>query len=415
VPFPLLAIPATSRTLQKCASHYVTDKYPPASPSIRQGKHYSHDRIRVGYFSADFRDHPIAYLTAELFEKHDRSRFEIYAFSFGPESDGDMRARLRKAFDKFFTLSEETDQEIAALAKSMEIDIAIDLMGFTKHARLGLFALHLAPIQVGYLGYPGTLGAPFMDYLIGDPTVIPVEDFAYYSEKIVQLPHCYQVNDTRRRIADAVPGRSQSGLPETGFVFCCFNNNFKITPDVFEIWMRLLAKIDDSVLWLLEANPAARRNLSREARSRGIEPTRLVFAPRTAQPEHLARHRHADLFLDTFYYNAHTTASDALWTGLPVLTCHGNTFASRVAASLLRAAGLPELITYSHEEYESMALRLATNPDILAAARRKLEQNRTVCPLFNTDLFTRHIEEAYATMWRRHRQGLAPDHIYVPE
>jgi protein O-GlcNAc transferase len=415
VPFPLLAIPVSSNILRKYASHYVAENYLPAPQALWQGERYEHARIRVGYFSADFRNHSTAYLIAELIEKHDRSRFEIFAFSFGTEQPDEMRARLVKAFDQFFDVSKQSDLDAAALARKMEIDIAIDLMGFTGNSRSGIFALRPAPIQVNYHTYAATMGAPFIDYIIADPVVIPKEDFEYYTEKVVHLPHCYVVNDSQRRIADSTPTRPALGLPETGFVFCCFNNHYKITPDVFTIWMRLLTKVAGSVLWLkgFEGNITIKRNLHREAQQRNVDPERLIFAPRLNTAEHLARHRRADLYLDTFYHGAGTTCSDALWAGLPVLTCLGNTLAGRVAASLLYAVGLPELVTHSHEEYESLALNLATNPDALAAIRRKLAHNRQTSPLFNTSLFARHIEAAYSAMWWHSQQGVAPDHIYI--
>lgn len=412
-PFPLLALPVGQDIVQSCTSRVVADKYPPARYTLYNGERYQHDRIRLGYFSADFHNHATAYLMSELFEKHDRGRFEVFAYSFGPPHQGDMRLRLVKSFDRFLDVATENTDSIAALAREHEIDIAIDLKGYTQDCRPEVFALRPAPIQVNYLGYPATMGAPYIDYIIADRVVIPEAHFPYYSEKVVHLPHSYQVNDSKRLSADVIPTRRELGLPDTGFVFCCFNNNFKITPDVFTIWMRLLAKVDGSVLWLLEGDAAIPRNLGREAQRRGIDPARLVFAPKMTLADHLARHHHADLFMDTFYYNAHTTTSDALWTGLPVLTCLGNTFAGRVAASLLQAIGMPELITHSHEEYEALALTLATHPDALAAVKQKLDHNRLTQPLFNTALFTAHIEAAYTAMWQRHQQGLAPDHIRV--
>ena len=412
-PFPLLAVPTTLDTLSKCTTLFVADKCPPVTPALWQGERYSHERIRLGYFSADFHNHATAHLMAELFEKHDRTRFEVLAFSFGPVQHDAMRQRLVEAFDQFFEVSALSNQAIAALARQQEIDIAVDLKGYTQDCRPGIFALRPAPIQVNYLGFPGTMGAPYIDYLIADAVVVPSEHFAFYSEKVVHLPHCYQVNDSKRRIADAVPSRAALGLPEAGFVFCCFNNNFKITPDVFTVWMRLLAQVPGSVLWLLEGHASIRHNLSREAQLRGIDPARLVFAPRMNLPEHLARHRRADLFLDTFYYNAHTTTSDALWAGLPVLTCLGETFAGRVAASCLAAVGLPELITHRHDDYEALALKLARNPDALAAVKRKLLHHQASHPLFNTALFTQHIEQAFSSMYQRHLQNLPPHHFNV--
>lgn len=294
------------------------------------------------------------------------------------------------------------------------VDIAIDLAGYTQDYRLGIFGHRPAPIQANYLGYPGTTGAPFIDYIVADRIVAPLEHQRFYTEKIVQLPDCYLVNDGSRKIAVATPTRQAAGLPDRGFVFCCFNGTYKITPGMFDVWMRLLHRVEGGVLWLSQANNIAVRNLRREADARGIDPARLIFAPRLdGLDDHLARHRLADLFLDTLPYNAHATASDALWAGLPVLTCRGETFAGRVAASLLDAIRLPELVTASLEEYERLALELATKPEKLAGIKRKLAENRLSAPLFDTRLFTKHIEAAYAAMVERHQAGLAPDHIVV--
>ncbi len=412
-PFIMVATPS-SETLQKqCAEMYVRDTCPPAASPLWNGERYAHDKIRIGYFSADFHSHATAYLMAGLLERHDRSRFEVTAFSFGSPKDDAMRDRIEKACDRFIDVSATSDPEIAALARNMEIDIAVDLKGFTQNARTGIFALRPAPVQVNYLGYPGTMGASYIDYIIADATVIPENHQRYYSEKIVTLPHSYQVNDSSRIISDSKFNRRELGLPETGFVFCCFNSHYKITPDVFAIWMRLLSAVEGSVLWLFEGHPACVANLRKEAESRGVKGERLVFAPRMNAAEHLARHRLADLFLDTLHCNAHTTASDALWAGLPVLTCLGETFASRVAASLLNAVGLPGLIARSPQEYETLALELATHPQTLSGVRATLAQHRNAHPLFDTALFTRHLENAYATMWERSQAGLKPDHIYV--
>ena len=415
VPFPLLAIPVSPSMLRKYATHYVAENYLPAPHTLWRGERCEHTRIRVGFFSADFRNHSTAYLIAELLEKLDRSRFEIIAFSFGVQQHDEMRARLVRTFDQFIDVSNHSDRDIAALARKMEIDIAVDLMGFTGNSRTEIFALRPAPIQVNYHTYAATMGAPFIDYIIADPVVIPKKDFEYYTEKIVHLPHCYVVNDSQRPIADSTPDRPALGLPETGIVFCCFNNHYKITPDVFTIWMRLLDKVPGSVLWLkgYEGNVAVKQNLHREAQKRNVDPERLIFAQRLDTAEHLARHRRADLYLDTFYHGAGTTCSDALWAGLPVITCLGDTLAGRVASSLLYAAGLPELVARTHEEYESLALKLAADRDVLAAIRQKLAHNRHTFPIFNTSLFARHIESAFTAMWRRSQQCLAPDHIFI--
>ena len=370
-------------------------------------------KIRVGYYSADFHDHATAHLMAELFESHDVSRFEFYAFSFGPDRQDTMRTRLRAPFHRFIDVLHRSDREVAVMSRELGIDIAVDLKGYTQDGRTGIFAHRCAPVQVNYLGYPGTMGAPYIDYIIADKTIIPPESQQYYSEQVVYMPHSYQVNDSKRKISERVFSKQELGLPEAGFVFCCFNNNYKILPETFDGWMRLLKAVDGSVLWLLADNPTAVSNLRKEARARGVDPDRLVFAPRMPLDEHLARHRLADLFVDTFPCNAHTTASDALWAGLPVLTRMGQSFASRVAGSLLNAMDLPELITESQEHYEQRALELALNPDLLKQIKEKLARNRLTSPLFNAKLFARHLEAAYAQMYRRYLDGQEPDVIDV--
>jgi len=412
-PFALLACPSSLAQQRRCAEIFVKKNWPemPASSSVKE--RYSHDKIRLGYFSADFYNHATAYLIAELLEQHDRTRFEVIGFSFCRSPKDQMRKRIEAAFDRFIDVTDQSDQDIAILARSLEIDIAIDLKGHTTHSRTGIFARRAAPIQVSYLGYPGTMGASYIDYLVADPTLIPVDHRQYYSEKIAYMPDSYQPNDNRRRISERQFNRSEVGLPEAGFVFCCFNNSFKITPIIFDVWMQLLKQVQGSVLWLLQSNLESMQNLHNEARKHGVAPERIVFAPRMDLPDHLARHRLADLFLDTFYCNAHTTASDALWAGLPVLTCLGDTFAGRVAASLLNAIGLPDLITHSREEYNALALELATIPGRLSSIKQRLEKNLITHPLFNTSLFARHIEDVFVQMWERHQLFLPSDHIYV--
>jgi predicted O-linked N-acetylglucosamine transferase (SPINDLY family) len=352
---------------------------------------------------------------AGLFEQHNKDKFELFAISFGPATKDEMQQRLALSFDQFVEVQNRTDKDIAALCRSLEIDIAIDLKGFTQDSRVGIFSHRAAPIQVNYLGYPGTMGTDYIDYLIADKVLIPEASAPYFTEKIVYLPNSYQVNDAKRRISDTVFIREELGLPASGFVFCCFNNNYKIMPDTFDSWMRILQRVDGSVLWLFEDNPTAALNLRKEADLRGVNPERLVFAPRLPLAEHLARHRAADLFIDTFPYNAHTTASDALWAGLPVLTRTGESFASRVAASLLIAIDLPELITSTQEEYDALAIALATHPERLLAVKQKLARNRLTTPLFDTGLFTQHIEDAYTQMYQRYHAGLEPDHLYVDQ
>ncbi len=370
-------------------------------------------RIRVGYFSADFHDHATLYLMSGLARCHDRARFEISAYSYGATRSGEMRERLAADVDRFVDVREMPDRKVAALAREHGLDIAIDLKGYTQHARSGMFALRPAPVQINYLGYPGTMGADFMDYILADPVVIPAAERPFYSEKVIYLPHSYQPNDDARRIAETRTTRADFGLPERGFVFCCFNNNYKIRRREFDIWMRLLARVEGSVLWLLRSNEWAERNLRREAEARGIAGDRLVFAAPLPHDEHLARQRHADLFVDTFHYNAHTTASDALWGGLPVVTLAGRQFAARVAASLLTAVGLPELIAGTEDAYEALILDLATDAGRLAALREKLARNRLEQPLFDTERYTRDFEKALEIAWERYRAGLDPDDIRV--
>ena len=391
----------------RAAQIVVHDKVP-TTPPLWRGEAYRHQRIRVAYVSADFHSHATAVLTAGIFEHHDRMRFETVGVSFGPDDASPLRARLKKAFDRFIDVRARSEAEIARHLRESEIDIAVDLKGFTSDARPAIFAARPAPLQVNYLGFPGTMGASFMDYIVADRFLVPEPEQAFYSEKIVWLPESYQPNDRRREIASAELSRAAAGLPETGVVFCCFNNSYKIQPPLFEIWMRLLRDVDGSVLWLLADNPAAVANLKREAATRGVNADRLVFAPRQDLPQHLARHRLADLFLDTLPYNAHTTASDALWAGLPVLTCAGRTFAGRVAASVLNAAGLPELATNSLAEYEALALKLARDPAALAAIKAKLAGSRETSALFDAARFTRGLETALGAMHERHQRGLPP-------
>lgn len=413
-PFAALAFADSLSLQRKVAEIWMHEKAPPGNGLPWLSKYPRRNKIRIGYYSADYYNHATAYLMAGLFEAHDRSRFELTAFSFGPDPDDVMHRRVSGAFDRFVDVRNRTDRDVAGLSRELGIDVAVDLKGFTTDNRAGIFAERAAPLQVNYLGYPGTMGAVYMDYVIADHTLIPPASQPYYREKVVYLPHSYQVNDDRRRISDTPFSKRDLGLPDTGFVFCCFNNSYKINPAVFDRWMRILKRVEGSVLWLLEDNLAVVTNLRREAVKRGVGAERLIFAKRALLDEHLARHRRADLFLDTLPYNAHTTTSDALWAGVPVLTCMGKSFAGRVAASLLNAIDLPELITHTPEAYEQLAVDLATNPQRLSHIRHKLEQNRLTTPLFDTLLFTRHIEAAYTAMVERYQAGLSPDHLYIP-
>lgn len=414
LPFTVLVLSDSGAEPLQSARVYAEQKYPMAARPLWTGERYRHDRIRVAYLSADFYLHATTMLMVELFERHDRERFEVSAWSFGPDIRDSMRERLQKSFEQFHDVRGMSDNEVAAMLRSREIDIAVDLKGYSKGCRPAIFAQRAVPIQVNYLVYPGTMGADFIDYIIGDKDVIPEGDEIFYAEKVVRLPDSYQVNGSRRVKSAEIPGRADAGLPESGFVFCCFNNNYKITPDVFDIWMRLLIRVEGSVLWLLEGNAAASRNLRLEAEARGVRAERLVFAPRMSPSDHLLRHGLADLFLDTLPCNAHTTASDALWAGLPVLTCRGGAFPGKVAASVLRAMGLPELIAENLDDYEALAFRLATTPGLMADIRARLARNKTTHPLFDTDRFRRHLESAYATMYERHQRGESPRHFSVP-
>jgi protein O-GlcNAc transferase len=418
-PFAFLAVSSNSADQLRCAKSWVSHKHPPSKKPLWQRERYDHQRIRVAYLSPDFREHPLSFLMAGMFECHDKSLFDVTAISLRAEPHSEMRRRLRAAFEHFVDAETLSDDQIAKMIRELEIDILVDLAGFTEEARTGILAKRPSPIQVNYLGYPGTMGAEYVDYILADQFVAPNSQYRFYSEKIVLLPDSYyptsyRINDGRRDVPDRAFTRAELGLPPTGFVFCCFNNNFKITPSVFSCWMRILKQVDDSVLWLLEDNPKAASNLRQEAVARGVNAERLIFAKRLPVSDHLARHRSADLFLDTLPYNAHTTASDALWAGLPVLTCLGETFAGRVAASLLHAVCLPELITTTLEDYEQLAVALAMDPAKLSIVKRRLAENRLTTPLFDTKRFTKHIEEAYTAMHERYWAGLAPDHIVIP-
>jgi protein O-GlcNAc transferase len=398
----------------RCAKTYAARKHPPLSPPLWRGEKYSHDRIRLAYVSADFRLHPVSRLFAGVLASHDKTRFEITAISLGPDDRSAMRQRIADSAGHFADARGKSDLEIAKLMREMEVDIAVDLMGFTTESRTSIFAARPAPLTVNYLGYPGTMGAPYIDYILADQIVIPEEARVYYAEKVAYLPHCYLPNDSSRPIAAKIPSRKQADLPDKGFVFVSFNNSYKFAPDVFAIWTRLLHAVKGSVLWLAQPGEAAMRKLRREAEARGIAAERIIFAPHVPDDaDHLARLSLADLFLDTLPFNAHSTACDALWAGVPVLTCLGTAFAGRVAASAINAAGLNEMITQSPEDYERLALRLAREPELLAGFKAKLASNRATAPLFDTRKFTAHLEAAFEGMWDRHRRGLAPKNFAV--
>jgi len=410
-PQAMLALVDAAPLHRLAAEIWVAHECPPDDSLGVIPARQTRQKIRIGYFSADFRNHAVALLTAELFEVHDRTKFEIIAFAFGPESKDAIRARLERAFDRFFDVRMHSDMEVASLARRLEIDIAVDLGGFTEHCRTGIFALRAAPIQISYIGYLGTMGAPYMDYLLADAAIIPLVEQANYAEKIVYL-RSYQVNDSLR-MTSRVFTREDLRLPLQGFIFSCFNSNYKIMPATFAMWMRILKRVENSSLYIYSENEVADRNLRNEALKEGVDPSRIIFGRRVGRDDYLARFRAMDLFLDTLPHNAGTTASDALWAGLPVLTCTGQSFAGRVATSLLIAIDLPELITSSPEHYENLAVQLAQDPERLALIRAKLERNRSSTPLFDTRSFAANLETAYTRMMDRFEAGLPPDHIRV--
>ncbi|MDB5638633.1 MAG: hypothetical protein JWP51_3541 [Bradyrhizobium sp.] len=407
-PFYLFSTPASASDQLICARHWVGPIRPPQETVFAHKPGVGGKRIRLGYLSGDFHQHATAQLMVELFERHDRDRFEVLAYSYGPDDNSPMRARLAAAFDRFIDVGALSHREAAQSIHADGVDILVDLKGYTHHARPAISAYRPAPVQVSYLGFPATMGADFIDYMMVDAFVVPASQQPFFSERLVQLPGCYQVNDRRRELASARTSRGNCGLPAEGLVFCSFNNSYKISPAFFDIWMRLLRSVPGSVLWLLETNELVKGNLRSEAEKRGVASGRLVFAPLVPAAEHLERHGHADLFLDTLPCNAHTTASDALWAGLPVLTCCGDTFAGRVAGSLLTATDMPELITGSLEDYERTALALAHDPQRLIALRQKLQDNRDAGALFNLPKSTAHIEAAYARMWQTWLSGQKP-------
>jgi protein O-GlcNAc transferase len=415
-PQSLLSLSDSPELHLTCARLFVEEKYPsprslePRPTRVVEGRQ---GRIRVAYVSADFREHPVSYLLVGALERHDRRRFEVVGVSLRVGEGSPFESRVRSAFDRFIEVSDLGDQQVARLLRELQVDIAVDLMGLTEGLRLGIFAHRAAPVQVTYLGYAGTLGAPYVDYLLADEVVIPSGQESDYKEQVVRLPHCYLPNDDRRQIG-ARPTRAQAGLPEQGLVFCAFTSTYKINAPMFGIWMRLLREVEGSVLWLREMTSEARINLEREAQQHGVAASRLVYAPHAGGiAEHLGRHALADLYLDTFPYNAHSTACDALWVGVPVLTCAGRSFASRVAASALTAVGLPELITNDLREYENKALELGRDPQQLQALHARLAQNRLSSPLFDTVRFTQNLESAYDIMHERAKRGEAPHSFAV--
>ncbi len=411
-PFLVLTLIDDPELHRKTAEAYLKQKYPQSHVLPKIQRYPQHAKLRVGYFSADFRDHPVSGLSAELYERHDRNQFEIHAFSFGPDTQDEWNLRIKAGVDYFHDVRTISDNEIALLARNLEIDIAVDLGGYTAGARTGVFAMQAAPIQVSYLGYPSTMAAVYIDYLIADRTLIPEDQQRHYLEKIVYLPSA-TVNLSKRTVSERVLTRQEFGLPETGFVFCCFNSHYKITPTTFAGWMRILNAVEGSVLWLLDGPSEAVTNLKKEAIKVGINEERLIFAKHMPLEEQLKRTPLADLFMDTLPYNAGTTACNTLRMGVPVLTCMGQSLVSRIAASLLNAVNMPELITTTQEHYEALAIELAMQPEKLTLIKAQLVANLANAPLYDTSLYTKHLESAYLTMYERYQNGLAPEHIVV--
>lgn len=412
-PFAWQAVSTSPRSLQVCAQLFNEANGCTASACSSPRSISLTGKIRIGYVSGELREHSTSYLRVGVFENHDRDRFEVIAFDNGWDDGGNTRARINRAIDQIIDIKGLSDDQVARLIERERIDILVDLNGFNGRHRTGVFALRPAPVQVTFPGYPGTLGAAYIDYILADQTILPPEHRQFYNEQPAIMPDSYQANDCDRPISQRSFSRAELGLPTGGVVFCCFNNNYKIMPPVFDAWVKILLAVPGSVLWLLSDNAAAEANLRAAALERGLDPARLIFAERMAVAEHLARHRAADLFLDTLPCNAHATASDALWSGLPVLTCLGETFSGRVAASLLRAIELPDLVTHSLADYERKAIYLGNHPGELAQIRKRLVDNRRSTPLFNTLRFTRHLESAYVEMARRARAGEQPTPLIV--
>jgi protein O-GlcNAc transferase len=407
---PLMAISDSAEDQQQCARLFSAQRYRKATTPLWNGDRYRHDRIRLAYVSPDLREHPVGHLMAGIFEQHDRSRFELIAISLGPNDGSSLRERMVRGFDHFIDAREMTSPQIAMCLREMEVDIAVDLAGYTADSRNEVFGMRPAPVQVNYLGYPGTLGNDYMDYILADRHVIPPDQVRFYDERVVYLPDAYLPPASGLQIADHTPTRAECGLPESGVVFCSFNHDYKILPHLFAVWMRLLSQVPGSVLWLMARNETTQQNLRNSAAALGVDPSRMVFAQRVPRVEdHLARYRVADVFLDTHPYNAHSTAADALLAGLPVVTCSGKAFPSRVAGSLLNAVGLPELVTDSFEAYESLALALALDPQRRQSLREHLALRPAGHPFFDARAFCQQLEAAFTAMWRQSQLGDARD------
>ncbi|WP_175625809.1 MULTISPECIES: glycosyltransferase family 41 protein [Oxalobacteraceae] len=414
-PFVMAILSNSPQEQSLATKRYTADLYPPAKMAPRKDGSKPNERIRLAYLSADYHQHATAFLMLELFKRHDRKRFDVIAISYGPDDGSQTRKELETSFDEFIDVQGKSDRQIAELLSELKIDIAIDLKGYTDDGRPGIFTYGATPIQVSYLGYPGTMGAEYFDYLIADRFLITPEDEDLYSESIVYMPDSYQVNGRNREIHQPLPTRADCGLPEQGFVFCSFNNTYKNNPTVFSVWMSLLKRVEGSVLWLLTKTGNFEDNICNEAIKRGVDPKRIIFAKNMPLPQHLARVTLSDLFLDSLPCNAHTTASDALWANVPVVTCVGTTFAGRVGQSVLNAIDMPELVTHTLAGYEQLAFELATDKNALSAVREKLRHKIQASPLFDADRFAHHLEWAYEEMLRRYKNGEDSARMNVPK
>ncbi len=414
-PFHIVAIYDSPKLQKKCANLYIQEKCGIKKQLTPIKKHAPNKKIRLGYFSADFCEHPSSWLTAYMFELHDKSKFELIGFSFGRDKKDEMYNRISSTFDEFYNVHSKTDRDIAELSRELKIDIAIDMTGLSNYHRPCIFAERCAPIQIIFLGYPGTTGSDFIDYIIADKIIIPKEKQEYYTEKIIYLPDTWLVNDYNytKKMSNINFSREELGLPKDSFVFSAFCQTWKITPDVFDIWMNILKGVNKSVLWLLEDNNFSKKNIKIEANKRGVDSNRIIFGKEMNLPDHLARNKLSDLLIDTFPYTAHKTCSDALWAGVPAITRKGQSFASRVAASILNAIDLPELITHNEKEYEKLAIELGNNTEKLKQIKQKLEKNKNNKPLFNTELFTKNIEKAYQKVHQKYLDGKPCENIEV--
>ena len=410
-PFPTILIYDSPSLQKKAIEIFVKSEF--ENPKKIKLEKIKNEKIKIGYYSSDFHNHATMYLMANLFELHDKNKFEIYAYSFGPDDGSKIRKRVMKTFDKFFDVKLKTTKEIVQHSRELNLDIAVDLKGFTNNNRFDLFIERCAPIQISYLGFPGTTSSDCIDYLIADKIVIPEENKNYYSENIIYLPNSYQVNDSNPDLSKKIFSKKDFNLPENKFIFCCFNHNFKILPEMFEIWMTILKKVKNSVIWLLIDNETAQNNLKKILVSNDIDSNRMIFAGRLPHSEHIIRLGLADLFLDTFPCNAHTTASDALRSSLPIITIKGNSFASRVASSLLSSVGLEELITKSGKEYEELAVKIAENKNFYKEIKDKLKKNIIDLPLFNSKLFTKKLETAYIEVYKNYNENIKPETIQI--